>query len=89
MVKQLIGAVVALFGLGMIGVGLYIFLTQPFVQGDPNGSMVRAILAAVGGFFVILMGWCMIDNQTVDGKPANKQVTAKKKAGGDGSDDAS
>lgn len=71
MVKQVLGCVVALFGLGTIGVGLYLFLTQPFVQGDPNGVMLRAVIAGIAGFLMVLCGWSMVDGQTIDGKPAD------------------
>jgi hypothetical protein len=68
MLRQVLGFIVALFGLGSVATGLYLFLTQPLIQGDPNGVMVKAVLSGIFGFFVILLGYGILDPKAFEGK---------------------
>lgn len=55
--KQVLGFVVALFSLGVIGVGLYLYLVRPAGYGYPDALLVKSVVCGVFGFFGVMMGY--------------------------------
>ncbi|MBY0546782.1 MAG: hypothetical protein K2W95_05790 [Candidatus Obscuribacterales bacterium] len=56
MLKKLIAGGLALIGLVAIGTGLFIFVTQPLINGDPNGTLVKSLCCGIAGFLSVLIG---------------------------------
>ncbi|MBY0546785.1 MAG: hypothetical protein K2W95_05805 [Candidatus Obscuribacterales bacterium] len=61
MIQKFIGGGLALVGLVAIGTGLFIFVTQPLIQGDPNGTLIKTVFCGIGGCFAVAAGYALAD----------------------------
>lgn len=61
MFQKFIGGGLALVGLVAISTGLFIFVTQPLLHGDPNGTLVKTLFCGIGGFFAVAVGYGLAD----------------------------
>lgn len=58
--QNAIGLGLAFVGLVAICLALFIVATKPLIAGDPNGTLTKAVLCAIGGFFGITIGYYMV-----------------------------
>lgn len=64
MPQKIIGVAVAIFGLVGLSLMLFLLVTQPLVQGDPDGAFTKSILCGVVGFFGVAGGYAIVNDES-------------------------
>lgn len=64
MPQKIIGVAVAIFGLVGLSLMLFLLVTQPLIKGDPDGTMTKAVLCGVVGFFGVAGGYSIVSDES-------------------------